>query len=258
MVRIPNLRNHMRKPLLSIALFLAFSTLLSAQTADEIIAKHLDATGGLAKIKAVKTRRLTGSFEVNGMQAGFVELESRPDKLRREIAIQNMTMIQAYDGKTAWQVIPFTGKKDPEAITGDELRQFREEADMDGSLAEYKQKGSTVELVGREQFNGADAFNIKLTLKTGEVRNFYLDASSFLQTGVSGKAKRDGKEFEVKTSLTDYKDVQGVMYPFTIESNAGEQGSAKVTLQKIEVNVPVEDSAFKMPPAAATAAPRKP
>src|SRR5258708_40172392 len=117
MVRIPNLRNYMRKPLLSIALFLAFSTLLSAQTADEIIAKHLDATGGLAKIQAVKTRRLTGNFEANGMQAGFMELEARPNKLRREIVIQGMTMVQAYDGQAAWQLVPFTGKKDPEALT---------------------------------------------------------------------------------------------------------------------------------------------
>ena len=248
----------MRKFAISIALFLAFSTLLYAQTADEIIAKHLDATGGLAKIKAVKTRRLTGNFEVNGMQAGFVELESRPDKMRREIAIQGMTMVQSYDGKTAWQVMPFNGKKDPQAMTGDELRQFQEEADMDGSLADYKQKGSTVELAGREQFNGTDVFNIKLTLKTGQVRNFYLEANSFLQIGVSGKAKREGKEFEVRTSLTDYKDVEGVMYPFTIESNAGDQGSAKVTLQTIEVNVPIEDSVFSMPSAAASTAPRKP
>ncbi len=248
----------MRKFGISIAVFLAFSTLLSAQTADEIIAKNLDATGGLAKIKAVKTRRLTGNSELNGMRAGFVELEARPNKLRREIAIQGMTMIQLYDGKTAWQVVPFTGKKDPEAVTGDELRQFQEEADMDGSLADYKQKGSTVELAGREQFNGTDAFNIKLTLKTGQVRNFYLDANSFLQIGVSGKAKREGKEFEVRTSLSDYKDVEGVMYPFTIESSAGDQGSVKVTLEKIEVNVPIEDSAFSMPSAATSTAPRKP
>ena len=247
----------MRKFLLSIAALLVFSTLLSAQTVDEIIAKHLDATGGLAKIKAVKTRRLTGNFEANGVQAGFVELEARPNKLRREIAIQGMTMIQAYDGKTAWQVVPFTGKKTPEALTGDELRQFQEEADMDGTLADYKEKGSAVELVGRDKFDGVDAFNLKLTLKTGEVRNFYLDASSFLQIGVSGKAKREGKEFEVRTSLTDYKEVEGVMYPFTIESIVADQGSAKVTLQKIEVNVPIEDSAFKMP-APAAPAPLKP
>ncbi|HEY2169662.1 MAG TPA: outer membrane lipoprotein-sorting protein, partial [Candidatus Angelobacter sp.] len=118
-----------------------FSLTLSAQTVDEIIAKHIAAQGGLAKLKAIQSIRMTGDFETEGMQAGFTQTFKRPMKMRLDISVQGLTMTQAYDVDKGWQVVPFTGKKDPEPMTGDELKNAQEQADIDGPLVDYKKKG---------------------------------------------------------------------------------------------------------------------
>ena len=88
-----------------------FSLTLSAQTVDEIIAKHIAAQGGLAKLKAIQSIRMTGDFETGGMQAGFTQVFKRPMKMRLDISVQGLTMTQAYDVDKGWQIVPFTGKK---------------------------------------------------------------------------------------------------------------------------------------------------
>ena len=234
------------------ALFLC-SLSLSAQTVDEVIAKNIQAHGGLAKLKAVQSMRLSGDFEAAGMEAGFTQVYKRPMKVRRDVSIQGLTMIQAYDGQNGWQVVPFTGKKDPEPMAADELKIIQEEADIDGPLVDYKQKGNKVELVGKEKMEGTDTYHLKATLKNGDVRNLYLDAGSFLLIKATGKLTRQGTEMEVESTLGDYRDVQGVMFPFSIEQHmVGGQGPGqKIAFTKVEINVPVEDSIFKMPPPAA-------
>src|SRR5712671_5195051 len=141
---------------------------LSAQTVDEIIAKHIAAQGGITKLKTLQSIRMTGDFETGGMQAGFIQVFKRPMKMRLDISVQGLTMTQAYDGEKGWQVIPFTGKKDPEPMTGDDLKNAQEQADLDGPLMDYKKKGNTVELIGKEKIAGKDSYHLKVTLKNGD------------------------------------------------------------------------------------------
>jgi hypothetical protein len=161
-----------------------------------------------------------------------------------------MTGVQAFDGKTGWQLMPFSGRKDPEPMAADDARQVEEQADIDGPLIDYKAKGSTVELVGKEKVEGSDAFKLKLTLKNGDVWNLYLDADQFLEIRVETKTQRNGSEVEGESTIGDYKDVGGLMIPHAMES--GQKGSPqkmKMTIQKVELNVPLDDSRFKMPKA---------
>jgi outer membrane lipoprotein-sorting protein len=239
---------------------LLFVVSLSAQTVDEIIAKSFAASGGVAKLKAIQSRRLTGDVEVGGTQVGFIQIQKRPMKLRRDISIQGLTLVYAYDGQTGWQIVPFTGKKDPEVMPTDDLKIIQEEADLDGPLMDYKQKGNTVELVGKEKVEGTDAYHLKITLKNGDVRNLYLDADTFLAIKAASKITMRGSEVEFETAIGDYKEVDGIKFPFSIEQHAvGGQGpDQKITLTKIEMNVPIDDSLFKMPAVApAAAAPEK-
>jgi outer membrane lipoprotein-sorting protein len=237
--------------------FLLLSMALHAQTVDEIIAKNVAAKGGLAKLKSINSVRVTGNFEAGGMQAGFVETEKRPNRLRRDVSVQGLTLVQAYDGQNGWQIIPFSGKKGPETMSGDDLKNIEEEADIDGPLVDYKQKGHKVELVGKEKVGGVDAYNLRITLKNGNVRNLYLDGNSFLEIKATGKTTMRGAEVTFESSLGDYKKVDGVMFPFSIEQHqqGGEGGEQKITISKVEFNVPVEDASFKMPPPSAVPAP---
>lgn len=231
-----------------------------AQTVDEIIAKNLDARGGKDKIKAVKSLRMAGKIVMGqGMEAPFTLELARPNKMRNEFTFQGMTGIQAFDGKTGWTVMPFMGKKEPEAVSGDDVKNLEDQADFDGALVDYKDKGHQVELLGKEILEGTPVYKIKVTKKNGDVESHYLDAEQYLEIRVDGKSKVRGQEVEAETTLGDYKEVGGLIFPFSIQSKQkGAPGGVSITFDKIEVNPDLPASRFEMPPAEKPAPPQAP
>lgn len=224
-----------------------------AQTADEIIAKNIAAKGGLDKIKGVQSMRITGKMMVGpGMEAPMVIETARPHKVRMEFTFQGMTGIQAYDGKAGWSVMPFMGKKDPEPMSADDLKQAEEQADMDGPLVDYKEKGHTVEYLGKDEIEGTPVYKLKITKKNGDIQTLYLDADSYLEIKAEGKTKVRGQEIEGETSFGDYKEVGGLVMAHSIQSKMkGGQGPGQtITFEKIEVNPEIPASRFEMPAAA--------
>ena len=115
----------LRRILVVLGLLTAFASVASAQTVDDIIAKCNAARGGLDKIKAINTIRLTGKMTVGpGFEAPVVMLEKRPNQSKMSFTLQGMTGIQAYDGKVGWAVMPFMGKKDPEQMSADDVKEI--------------------------------------------------------------------------------------------------------------------------------------
>ena len=146
-----------------------------AQTADEIIAKNIQARGGADKLKSVQSIRSTATMTMGpGMEAPGVLVQKRGNLARLEFTVQGLTAVQAYDGKNAWQVMPFMGKKDPELMSADEAKEVEEMADMDGPMVDYKSKGNQVELLGKEKVEGTDAYKLKVSLKNGDVQTVYI------------------------------------------------------------------------------------
>lgn len=248
----------LRKVFLLTSLAFLLTPALSAQTVDEIIAKNIQARGGMDKIKAVQTIRSTGVMSMGGgMEAPGSMVQKRPDMARLEFTVQGLTAVQAYDGKDAWQIMPFMGKKDPELMSADDKKDIEENADIDGPLVDYKSKGNKVELLGKEKVEGTNVYKLKATLRNGNVVTIYLDGDSFLEIKEETKRMVRGSEQEVESSLGDYKEVNGLMFPFAMENGIkGSQEKEKLTISKIEINVPVDNAIFKMP--AAPAAPPKP
>jgi hypothetical protein len=226
-----------------------------AQTADELVAKNLQAKGGVDKIKAIKSVRMSANFDAGGFKATIAGYSKRPDMLRQMFTVQGMTQVQAYDGSSGWQISPFGGRKDPEMLGEDDVRGLAEDADMDGPLVDAQAKGNKIEYLGHDQVDGDDAYKLKVTLKNGDILYYYLDPDTYIEIQVEKQQFIRGSVRESITMLGSYKPVNGVMFPFSIESgpkNNPEQ-RGKITVTKIEVNVPIEDSEFKMP--AAPAAP---
>jgi len=225
----------------------------ASPSVDEILAKHYAACGGLDKMKAINSMRITGSVAVGqGMDAPFTMERKRPGKSRMEFTLQGMTGIQAFDGTKTWSVMPFMGKKDPEVGTDEDNKNAQDDADFDGALVDYKDKGNTVELAGKESIDGADAYKLKVTKKNGKVEYDYLDAETWLLVKQEGKVKRRGTEMDGETLFSDYKDVDGIMEPFAMESGAkGMPQKQKMTFTKIELNVPIDDARFAVPAGAA-------
>jgi len=229
---------------------------LWAQTAEELAAKHLQAKGGVEKMKAIKSLRMTGQFESGGFKAVVGQESKRPEMLRQTFTVQGMTQIQAFDGSTGWQISTFGGRKDPEMLGEDDLRDLQEAADFDGPLVDAQAKGNKIEYLGHDQVDGDDALKLKVTLKNGDVFYYYLDPDTYIDIQVEKQQFIRGSVRESVTILGSYKPMNGVMYPFYLESgpknNPDQRG--KVTITKIEANLPIEDGDFKMPAAPAKAA----
>jgi hypothetical protein len=239
----------MRRILLGIIGPVLFAMPVSAQTADEIIAKYIKTIGGAEKIEAIKTLRRTGKFTGGGgFEAAVVQENKRPQMARQEFSIQGMTGVTAYDGKTGWKIEPWGGKKDAEALGEEELKGIQEDADFDGPLVNYQQKGNKVEFVGAEPVEGTDAFKLKVTLKNGDVRYYFMDTDYYVPIKIESKRMVRGAEREFETSLGDYKEVAGVYLPHSIESGLkGNPNKSQVTFEKIEANVALDDGRFKQP-----------
>jgi hypothetical protein len=249
----------MKKLLLSASL-LALAGTAPAQTVDEIVAKHHEAIGGAAKIKALKSVRMTGKLGFGpGIEAPAV-MEFKDGKFRLDATIQGMTLSQAYDGKEGWQVIPFQGNKNAERMSPDETKDAQEQADFHGPLIDTKAKGHSVELAGEDKVEGADAYKLKITLKNGDIRYAFIDKESFLSVKSEAKRKIRGTEVETESFEGDYKEVGGLLFPHAFESGPKGAPSAqrqKITIEKIELNAPIEDARFVMPVAAPAAPPVK-
>ena len=242
-----------RKFAVSLAALAVMVAPTMAQTVDEIIAKNIEARGGMAKMKAVKTFKITAKASGGGgPEVPVIVYQSRPNSARVEFTLQGLTGIQAYDGKTAWGVNPFGGKKDAELMGEDQAKAMEEQADFDGPLVDYKDKGSTVEYLGKEPIEGTDAFKLKVTLKNGNVQTIYLDANEYLEIKSEQKRIVRGTETETETITGDYKEVDGLQIPFSSES--GPKGSdssqkQKFTIEKIEFNAPINAACYTMPTA---------
>jgi hypothetical protein len=218
-------------------------------TADDLIARYLKTVGGMDKISAVTSLRRVGKYNGSGgFEATSVQENKRPESVREEFTFQGMTAINAWDGKTGWKIDPFGGKKDAEALSEDEMRSILVDADFDEPLVNYKQKGNKVELAGMDQVEGTDVYKLKVTLKNGDTRTYYLDTDYFVPIKVDDKRTIRGSDQEFETTLGDYKEVAGWFIPFSIETGRkGDQNKAKFTWEKIEANVPLDDARFHKP-----------
>jgi outer membrane lipoprotein-sorting protein len=222
---------------------------VSAQTLDEILAKNLEARGGIDAILAIKSARASGTMTMGpGMEAPFTWEWKDPNRFRIDFTIQGQTGTQAFDGDKGWMHMPFMGKTDPELVPEDQYKDMAQQADFHGSLVNYKEKGHQVELIGKEDIEGTEAFKLKVTLKDGDVLNMYLDAEYFLEIKVEGHHKRGDTNVVRTTTLGDYKDVNGMMFPFSISnSQEGMPGSQTITFDKIDMNIDIDDARFAFP-----------
>ena len=241
---------HIRQGLLSL-LLLGIAVPCMAMTADELIAKNIQAKGGPDKIKAIDTSKSTGKLEFSGDSAvefALSQTVTRKGEIRQEASIQGLTQVQAWDGHVGWQIQPFGGRKDPEKLSADDVKGLVDDADIDGPLVDYRAKGNKVEYLGTEDVDGTEAYKLKVTLKSGDLKYFYFDPDYFLEIRITTRRIIRGTEQEFETDLGNYEQVAGVYMPFSFETGPkGAPKSQKVTIQKIEVNIPVDDAIFAFP-----------
>ena len=226
----------------------AISLAQAAPSVDEIIKQNLQAKGGAEKWDQIKTIKLTGTMNMQGMELPLEMIQKRPNKLFLSFEVQGMKGVQAYNGKKGWMIMPFMGKTEAEEMADDQLKDFKKQADIDGPLKDYKAKGSTIEFVAESEIEGTPVYELKLTEKDGDISSMYFDTEYMLEIKNKSKVERMGASMEIETIIGNYKEVEGIIFPHSISTNMG-GGAQEIVFNSIEINVEVDDAIFEMPAA---------
>lgn len=220
------------------------SNVLFAQSLDDVLKNHFEAIGQ-EKLSKVNSYLATVKINQMGMELPMKMILVRPNKFHMEVEMQGQKMIQAYDGESGWMIAPWVSPE-PQDLAGQELKQAMEQADIDGELYNYAEKGSTVELLGKEDMDGSEVFNIKLTTKDGDVKNYYIDVETYIILKQKGKISAQGQMIDVETVMGDYQDIEGVIMPMSIASKTP-MGTMNITIEEVKFNVEVDESIFERP-----------
>jgi outer membrane lipoprotein-sorting protein len=223
-----------------------------APSVDDLVAKNVAARGGADKLKAIQSLKVSGTMSApNGMQLPLIITIKRPGMMRMEMNLQGAEIVTAFDGVNAWAINPMMGSNEPKLSTPEESKNVANNAEtfVDGPLFDYKSKGSKIEYAGKEDVNGSPAYKLKVTNKQGMAMDVYVDAKSYLEVRSTGKVSQAGQEMEVDSYPSDYRPEGGVLMAHTIDSKVNGTPMMKMSMTKVEVNVPTNDAVFKMPAA---------
>ena len=227
----------MLKNLLAAAfVFTAFSA--GAQTADEIVAKNVDAMGGAAKLTTLNSVKFSGSMSAQGQDIPITITKVNMKGMRLDIDLMGTSNYQIITPDKGYMFFPIQGMTDPKELDADMVKAAQTQLDVQGALFNYKEKGSMVEYVGTEK----DVYHLKLTDKNGKIVHYFIDTKTNRVSKTSGKAKGpDGQDMDVETSYADWKqNGDGYWFPYSTTTMQG-----PITYDKVESNIKVDESIFK-------------
>jgi outer membrane lipoprotein-sorting protein len=225
-----------------VAALCCLSSIASAQTVDDIIAKNLAAKGGAEKLKSIQSLRSTGTMSAQGQSFTLTASAKRPNMTRQEMVVLGQTILMVFDGTTARMINPMVGAA-PMDIPAEQVEMIKDQSDMDGPLVDYKTKGNTIILVDTVTLDGKPNYHLRVERKSLPTQDVYLDQQTYLETKVSTTVPGSGV-FE--TEFSDYRAVDGFTMPFSIKTVAAGMTLSELKLTKIEINPVLDDSIFKI------------
>ena len=222
-------------------LLLATAFIAKAQTADEIIAKHIEAIGGADAWKKVNSVKMEGTMLVQGATVTMTQTVLHGKGNRQDISFGGMNGFMIIAPTSGWNFMPFNGQAAPEALTAEAVAESQADLDAQGNLIDYAAKGHTVEYLGKDDVEGTDCFKLKVNLKSGKPETLYLDTKSYLIIRSVSVQKANGQEMEVTTNFSNYEKLpEGILVPKSIGLPFGEMNITKIT-----INGTVDESIFK-------------
>ncbi len=235
----------MKKTLITvIAIIFAIANVSQAQTLNEVLDKHFKAVGQ-EKLLAIQSFYIKAKVSQMGMEMPMEMKIKKPDMFFVSIEMQGQKMIQAFDGQKGWMIAPWVSS-DPQELSGEQLTQAKGQADMEGELYNYEKKGSTAELMGKVNVDGKEMYRIKLTDKNGNLKDYFIDANTFLVSKVKSKVSAQGQTVEVEQLMSDNKTIDGITMAMKIESKSP-MGSALILMEDVKFNEKFDDAIFKQP-----------
>jgi len=237
-----------RLGLLLLFIFIGIPNLVSAQNLDEIVAKHIAAMGGADKLSKLTGIRISAEMDIMNMKVPIITTIVQDKGFRSETTIQAMTIVQAINGNTGWVINPLTGQTKATALPEDAIKSMNAETDLTG-LYNYKQKGYTLALDGEEDLAGAKVYKVTMTLKNGVKRINYISKDTFYILKIIVQTTINGQEIKSENIQSDFRQVDGIYYPFTSEVTTSAMPGSKMAIRisTLEVNPKIDESIFAMP-----------
>jgi hypothetical protein len=217
------------------------STQLNAQTADEIIGKYITAIGGKDKWSQVKSMKVNGYIEVQGIKINFTQQAVHETGVRVDAEFQGQKIIDITTPTMGWSQNPFGGKSTLQPISGEELQQKLDELDIQDEFVDYATKGSSVEFIGKDEEDGNEFYKIKMVTKNKNETVYFFDVNTFLIYKEEKTVKQQGQEMKMVTKLLDYKTI-----PFGIKiPHKSEQMGQVLVMDVIQINTAIDENIFK-------------
>ena len=210
---------------------------------ESIVARHLEAMGGLDKLKSIQTMKKVAKVTMQGRDTTTTMYFKRPNLSRQEVVIDGKLVVNAFDGTTPWIVNPLAGFNQPVRVSGPQAASIREDSSFDGPLVEYKSRGAIVEYVGKEPLGEGEALHLRVTTASRQVRHLYLDATTYLEVKLAADVDRS----KLEQLSSDYRDVDGVKVAHHLKTIVNGAVQAEMRLESVEFNKPIDNALFRMP-----------
>ena len=232
---------NIRLSLVAAAMILGSFITAKAQTADEIVQKHLAAIGGEDNWKKINSIKMTGSMNAGGTELPITITTVSGKGYRMEFTMNGMNNYMILTPTKGWMFFPVQGQQKAEAVPDEMVKESQDQLDPSmNPLVDYKAKGNTVAYMGKDNVDGTDCFKLKITYKGGKEETMFLDASNYYFIRSVEKTKANGKEQESTSNFSNYQKLpEGILFPMSIESDGG-----PITLKTVEINKPVDESIF--------------
>lgn len=218
-------------------------------TAEELVARHVAARGGLERILAIRTLRQRGTVTSPQYVVHIYGERKRPDLLRIEFTMDGTTGMEGWDGQAAWEFNPWRGMGQAEYVTGLPALALQRGAEFDGPLVGYRERGHTVALVAAA---GAapGGYTLRVTRNDGNIIDHTLDAATLLVVQTRSVRPIHGSAPEETVTLyDDYRRVAGVLFPFRSQELARDGAHSELfQWEMMEANLPLADARFQIPP----------
>lgn len=225
-----------------VTFLIGYSLIAIAQSADEIVGKHLDAIGGADNWRKINSVKMVASSDAGGFKLPITMTSIHNKAMRVEFEVQGMKGIQVITDKDGWSLMPFMGQTKPEPTPEEQLKAARSELDIQGDLVDFAKKGSEVEALGEEEVEGVEAFKIKVTDINKSETTYFIDKENYLILKSVTKATIQGQEVEQETTYGNYKKIGNVTMPYTMTGPMG-----VMEISEIEINPAVDEKIFEMP-----------
>jgi outer membrane lipoprotein-sorting protein len=239
------MRSSRLRPAICLAILALVAPAAQAQTVDEIVAKNIEAKGGAGTLKSTTSVRTTGTGSMQGSEVTMTSFTKRPNLVRNEMSMAGQSMVMGSDGETVWMAAP--GLPAKVLPPGPQTESLKQTSQIDSPLLNYRERGTTIELGEPVTEGGRKLHHLIVRQKTGPVMHYFLDAATGLEAKMVIDVEEAGQQLKMEMRFSDFRTVEGRTVPYRMTQFVNGNQVSEIKFEKIEFNVPMEDSLFRIP-----------